>query len=116
MASQLPEKLGRSGVAAGPRVVARTESLRTQSARHGVGREALILSSVPTTWCYTFSHRSFAVPLDRDMNHLAFLISRLGRLRYCKRLLEKTANCFRTGQLSILTRDVSIQGHKLGRL
>jgi hypothetical protein len=33
---QLPEKLGRSGVAAGPRVVARTETLRTQSARHGV--------------------------------------------------------------------------------
>jgi hypothetical protein len=47
---------------------------------------------------------------------LAFLISRLGRLRYCKRLLDKTANCFRTGQLSILAPDPGIQSGKLGRL
>ena len=37
-------------------------------------------------------------------------------LRYCKRLLEKTANCFRTGQLSILASHPSIQSRKLGRL
>jgi hypothetical protein len=34
----------------------------------------------------------------------SFLGARLGRLRYCERLLEKTANGFRTRQLSILTR------------
>jgi hypothetical protein len=34
----------------------------------------------------------------------SFLGAQLGRLRYCERLLEKTANGFRTGQLSILTR------------
>ena len=37
-------------------------------------------------------------------------------LRYCERLLEKTANCFRTGQLSILASHPSIQSGKLGRL
>jgi hypothetical protein len=47
---------------------------------------------------------------------LAFLLSRLGLLRYCKRLLDKTANCFRTGQLSILAPHPSIQSGKLGRL
>jgi hypothetical protein len=46
----------------------------------------------------------------------SFLGSRFGRLRYCERLLEKTANGFRTGQLSILTRNPSIQSRKLGRL
>ena len=46
----------------------------------------------------------------------SFLGSRLDRLRYCERLLEKTANGFRTGQLSILTRNPSIQIGKLGRL
>jgi hypothetical protein len=46
----------------------------------------------------------------------SFLGSRLDRLRYCERLLEKTANGFRTGQLSILTRNPSIQTRKLGRL
>jgi hypothetical protein len=46
----------------------------------------------------------------------SFLGSRLDWLRYCERLLEKTANGFRTGQLSILTRNPSIQSRKLGRL
>ena len=32
------------------------------------------------------------------------------------RLLDKTANCFRTGQLSILAPHPSIQSGKLGRL
>jgi hypothetical protein len=46
----------------------------------------------------------------------SFLGARLGRLRYCERLLEKPANGFRTGQLSILTRNPSIQSRKLGWL
>ena len=46
----------------------------------------------------------------------SFLGSRLDWLRYCERLLEKTANGCRTGQLSILTRNPSIQSRKLGRL
>jgi hypothetical protein len=46
----------------------------------------------------------------------SFLGSRLDWLRYCERLLEKTANGFRTGQLRILTRNPSIQSRKLGRL
>jgi hypothetical protein len=33
-----------------------------------------------------------------------------------ERLLDKTANCFRTGQLSILAPDPGIQSGKLGRL
>jgi hypothetical protein len=44
------------------------------------------------------------------------LDSRLDWLHYCERLLEETANGFRAGQLSILTRNPSIQGRKLGRL
>ena len=45
-----------------------------------------------------------------------FLGSRLGWLRYCERLLEEAANCFRTGQPSILASHPSIQSRKLGRL
>jgi hypothetical protein len=46
----------------------------------------------------------------------SFLGSRLGWLRYCERLLEEAANCFRTGQSSILAAHPSIQSGKLGRL
>jgi hypothetical protein len=38
-----------------------------------------------------------------------FLGSRLGWLLYCERLLEEAANCFRTGQPSILASHPSIQ-------
>ena len=51
-----------------------------------------------------------------ESRRFSFLGSRLDWLRYCERLLEKTANGFRTGQLSILTRNPSIQIGKLGRL
>jgi hypothetical protein len=46
----------------------------------------------------------------------SFLDSRLDWRQYCERLLEETANGFRAGQLSILTRNPSIQNRKLGRL
>ena len=46
----------------------------------------------------------------------SFLGSRLGWLRYCERLLEEAANCFRTGQPSILASHPGIQSRKLGRL
>ena len=46
----------------------------------------------------------------------SFWGSGLGWLRYCERLREKAANCFRTGQPSILASHPSIQSGKLGRL
>jgi hypothetical protein len=83
----------------------RSTALQSESADQQVGLQQIRLISLSN--CGEAKSRAF---------DLAFLLSRLGLLRYCKRLLDKTANCFRTGQLSILAPHPSIQSGKLGRL